>query len=457
MTISLHEGTTTTKRGIPVIVWRMFMWIRIVSLFSALWVVGNTTRQHLLDEIVTHGWDAPSSFIWPNNQIPDKPIDIPVRKWAYAFLVGGVLNPLTGYRGFIYGVVVAAKILRDTGSRADVVVMIQLSYNTNSTSLPRHEVALLESVGVKIKYLPKFAGKVHEQFYSVMLEKFRVLEMTEYSRVLFLDSDVMPLCNMDYMFEMSEPSRVGEGETSEPPLFNENVVLAWKREPAQGGFFMFAPGPGKYSDMEQIIRRREEEVLNMSYPYWDTEIGWGHRFNKETDFWRSPGGRGALWDWHGAFADQGLIYYWAKYHQKSTSIIIGSEIESWGTDENGVLRLERTVSGGPLNNFTCSLSAHCSPFCDSPYQDFNHFTGKKKPWDQQYATLEKSLGSESSSNKTSPSSRWFSALLSAAQGINFNTSKAGFGTKKQVGSYPTYNSMYQHIAAKKERGWTAYT
>ena len=432
------------------------MSMSLVSLLSLLWGFGNTTRHHLLEEFVTHGWDAPLSVHWPADSMSDKPLDIPIRKWAYAFLVGGVLNPLTEYIGFLYGVVAAAKILRDTGSRADVVVMIQLSYNTNSTRLPEHEEELLESVGVKIKYLPKFAGKVHEQFFSVMMEKFRVLEMTEYSRVLFLDSDVMPLCNMDYMFEMSEPLLVMDGETSEPPLLKENVVLAWKKEPSQGGFFMFAPGPGKYSDMEQVIRRREEEVLNTSYPYWDVENGWGHRFDKETDFWRSPGTKGTLWNWHGAFADQGLIYFWAKYHQKSTSIIIRSEIESWGTDENGDLRLERTVSGGPLNKFTCALSTHCTPFCDSPYQDFNHFTGKAKPWEQQYASLEKILDSERLSNTTSPRSRWFSALISSAQEIGFNISKAGFGKKKNVGSYPTYQSMYLHIAAKKERGWTAY-
>jgi hypothetical protein len=412
-----------------------------------LWAFGSSTLQ-TFDVEITHRMDV----YWPDS---DEQMKIPVRKWAYAFLVGGVLNPLTDYIGFIYGVVVAAKILRDAGSLAEVVIMVQLSYNTNSTKLPQDEEDLLTSVGVKIKYLPKFAGKVHEQFYGLVMEKFRVLEMTEYSRVLFLDSDVMPLCNMDYMFEMSEPALVVEG-AYESPLLKENVILSWKHEAGHAGFFMLAPGRGKYDDLQQIIRRREEEALNMSYPYWDPEIGWGHRFNGETDVWRSRRGTGTLWDWHASFADQGLIYYWAKYHQMSTSILIGSEIESWGTDESGVLRMEGTLAGGPLNSYTCALGAHCSPFCDSPYQDFHHFTGKAKPWDQQYTALEERLDSEGLSDKQSPSSRWFTTLKSAAQDINFNISQSSFGRDKNVGRYSTYQSMYAHIAAKKARGWTAY-
>ena len=41
-------------------------------------------------------------------------------------------------------------------------------------------------------------------FTQAMLDKFQILDLTEYSRVIFLDSDVIPLCNMDYTFEFSE-------------------------------------------------------------------------------------------------------------------------------------------------------------------------------------------------------------------------------------------------------------
>ena len=417
------------------------------ALSSIFWVSRSSVVHVVTDTMANLGAEThitPFLGMISSNDI----VKIPVRKWAYTFLVGGVLNPLTDYRGFLYGVVVAATILRDAGSQADVVVMIQLSYNTNSTRLPQVEEDMLTSAGVIIKYLPKFAGEVHEQFYGLVMEKFRVLEMTEYSRVLFMDSDVMPLCNMDYMFEMSEPALVSEGETSELPLFKENVVISWKREAGHAGFFMLAPGPGKYNDLKKIIRRREEEVLNMSYPYWDPEIGWGHKFNNETDFWRSQSGtRGTLWNWWASFADQGLIYFWAKYHEKSVSIIIGPEIETWGTDKSGVLRVERTVKGGPLDKFSCVTRG--LEFSSSPYRDYIHFTGKNKPWETEYAQL-------ATKSSRSPAGLWFSNLRLAAQNCSFNISSSAFGAKSSVGRFSENRLMYHHIVAKKERGWTAY-
>jgi hypothetical protein len=454
MAIGAYPGTPKMRGVVTNVISRLFTGLCLVSVFSlTFWLSKDAARQIELDEPSTHSSEIPftSSYL---DVTSSKPVaSNPIRRWAYAFLVGGVLDPRTDYRGFLYGVVVAAKILRDAGSQADVVIMVQLSYNTNSTRLPQDEEALLAAVGVKIKYLPKFAAKVHEQFYGLVMEKFRILEMTEYSRVLFLDSDIMPVCNLDYMFELSEPP-VGQLESATPPaLLKGNVVLSWKTEPGHAGFFMLSPGPGKFNEIQQIIRRREEEALNMTYPYWDNEIGWGRRFNNETDYWRSEDGNtGTLWDWWASFADQGLIYYWAKYHEKSTSIIIGHEVETWGTDENGVLKLERIITGGPLNNFTCIPRDRKSYFRASPYRDYLHFTGNRKPWDMNYTSLENLLTSQPRSIQ----SRWFSALTSVAKETSFNISRSTFGGKKYVGSYSETKKMYFHIVAKKERGWTPY-
>jgi len=267
------------------------------------------------------------------------------------------------YKGPLYSVIVTAKILRDSGTTADIVVMVQISYKSNATSLPQDEIDLLTSVGIQIKYLPKFAAEIHENFYSIIMEKFRILEMIEYSRVLFLDSDILPRCHLDYIFEESEPvitttttTTTNEG-ISPSLLLKENVVLSWKDEPGHAGFFLLTPGPNKYTEMEQIIQRIEETSLKLPYPFWDEEIGWGHRFNHRTDYWRSQSGViGTLWNWLGSFTDQGLIYYWCKYHEQSTSIIIGDDVENWGTNENGVLVLEETIRGSPLRHCHVELN-----------------------------------------------------------------------------------------------------
>jgi len=486
------------KGGWPLrVLWMSFIGFCLVSILSILHLTSRLTQSQsdqvtVNDGTALHDWEMPPPFKRRTNLTrtsasptvrtksrPSRPSSLatvtstssatvnsttttstttttttPVRKWAYAFLVGGVLDPETNYRGFLYAVVVSAKIFRDSGSAADVVVMIQLSYNTNATTLPQDELDLLTSVGVKIKYLPKFAARVHEQFYALVMEKFRVLELTEYSRVIFLDSDITPLCSMDYLFDQSEPIETIDGGPSEPPLLKENAVLSWKNEPGHAGFFMLAPGPDKFKELQKIIRRREEEILTMKFPFWNQVTGWGHTFSN-TDYWRSQWGiNGTLWNWWSSFADQGLIYFWCKYHLKSTSLIIGDEIENWGTDESGALRLERTIPGSPLQSFSCANSRVGDE--PPPYRDYEHFVGKKKPWWMNYTDREELLHNETKNNTISLGSQWFSILQSVAKNIGYNISQSAFGESRFVGAFSDKRSMYNHTKAKQKRGWTAY-
>jgi hypothetical protein len=38
-----------------------------------------------------------------------------------------------------------------------------------------------------------------------------------------------------------------------------------------------------------------------------------------------------MWDWHGDFVDQGLLYYWTIYYKQDVSIVINDEIENWAS------------------------------------------------------------------------------------------------------------------------------
>ena len=50
-------------------------------------------------------------------------------------------------------------------------------------------------------YVPK---QGNETFYRTQMDKFRILSLTQYGRVLFMDGDVMPTGNLDCLFELSE-------------------------------------------------------------------------------------------------------------------------------------------------------------------------------------------------------------------------------------------------------------
>lgn len=286
-----------------------------------------------------------------------------VRRWAYVFVVGGCGSNHPSYRGFIYNIAVAAKILQDSGTKADLVAMIQMSVKTNETVLPKEEQRILEVMGVKVKYIPKYSSPVHENFYSLMLEKFRILQLTDYSRIIFLDADVMPFCSLDYLFELSEP------ETGEP-TFKENVLLSFSSQPAHGGLFMLTPHKNDYKEIQEIIHSTETRALALPPPdYWDEVLGWGHKIIPP-DRWRSQRQKysGTNWTWHGVFADQGLLYYWTKYYKQSVTLIIDKEIENWSS-RNGTATLEST----PLRESI--YKASCNGRFLFPYTDIKHFTG----------------------------------------------------------------------------------
>ena len=233
----------------------------------------------------------------PTEISPTLTVTAPKRKWAYAYLIGGCSSQTPKYYAYIYNAIVVSRRMKEYGSKADIVVMIQMWGKSDETALPQEDVDMLEDAGVKIVYIPKLAPYMQEVFYTLMLEKFRILTLTDYSRVLYMDGDVIPTCNLDYLFDLSEP------EDGIEPVLKENLILAWKGEPASGGFFMFRPDMDDWAVMQQVIRDREEEILTMEYPWWNATIGWGHQIELP-DFWDAPSSKGNEWTWYGAFADQ---------------------------------------------------------------------------------------------------------------------------------------------------------
>jgi hypothetical protein len=194
------------------------------------------------------------------------PPNRPHRKWAYAFLMAGVDVRFPSYKGIFYNVLVSAEILKD--SKADIIVMVQMSRRSQSSKLTDEEESHLRSMNVKIHYLdvPK-----EQNFYQIQFEKFRILDFyTNYTRVIYMDGDVMPYCSLDYMFELSEP----EDQTAKAPL-KGNVILTWSQEPSHGGFFMLQPKEGDFDLVQAIIKRREKEAVE-SGVLFDLEKGWGH-------------------------------------------------------------------------------------------------------------------------------------------------------------------------------------
>ena len=398
------------------------------------------------------------------------PLHTRTPKFAYAFLISGCdpTSPLT-YRPYLWNILVATKNLRDSGSQADVVLMIQFTTTTTTTTtgkntsqtpheLPPSDLQWLQLYPIRIHYLPPL---LRDNFYSAQLAKFHILELTDYQRVMYLDADVMPLCNLDYILELSLTGHL-----------QPNIVLAWFTEPAHGGLFVLEPG--NYDEWNQVVERREQEALALPYPHWDPIRGWGKILTEEwkglpqsieelPDGFRRYGEprHSTNWTFHGDFADQGLLYYWTRFHQKAVSILyLDSIVDYIGDDQPPKHRSSETifVSNGLttclppgmeyLGHYGSTL--HAPLFYDKiPHRDFIHFSGEDKPWTNKRQTFP--MGSNEIHSSID---FWYSQL----QLIFQDFAKHHPGRKLPtlplkykapiLGRYPTHRSMISTIHKK---------
>jgi len=377
-------------------------------------------------------------------------------KFAYAFLLGAVMSTKQGadYRGGLYGIVVAAHNLRLHGSKADIVVMVQMSATTNATKLPALEESVLIAMNIKIKYIPKYSDPELECFYSLMMEKFRILQWEEYSRVLYLDADVLPNCNLDYMMELSEQGDV----------LRENVIISYRGEPSSGGFFVLKPNASDYKELIEIIRNTESKYIRMPYPHWDFLQGWGHVID-ESDPWKSIRKElyGTNWTFYGSQADQGLLYYWTKYYKKSVSAIKLMNVDHWGVEPvTNILRLLRH-DVDPLRKHMCTnIHGHKSGQYGIPYTNFVHLTGRSKPWYKNRTALEKEMNAKHI-EKYNHEEYWYWLLKDALRktGLHDGVSLNFIDQQKRekgggIGKVPSFSQRAQYIQRKAKNGWRQY-
>jgi alpha-N-acetylglucosamine transferase len=149
--------------------------------------------------------------------------------------------------------------------------MVQISAHTPHTKFEEKEEELLRKLRIRLLYIPKFRPDT-ECFYSLVLETFRILSLTDYTRVMFMDYDMFPRHSLDYIFELSDPPTTATGITT--PLLKENVVLGNKVEPSNAGLFLLKPNAGDYFQLHEIIHKREVRAVQIPYPHWNQTEGW---------------------------------------------------------------------------------------------------------------------------------------------------------------------------------------
>ena len=337
---------------------------RIITCFALLWIITVGIQMVLLRSLYRNM--SLSDEIEMKSMLP---ANMPHKKHAIAYLMAGCeASPQSSCVGYIMNVLAAKSLLDEHGFGGELVTMIRMTSSSTPKKLAQDE--WLRRAGVKVQYLPSLPV---DNFALAQLDKFRTLQMLEYDRVLYLDADAIPLCNLDYVFDASYRG-----------YLSEYVAMGQYVSPATGSIFLVTPKEGAFQQVMSIVRERLDKGG------FNQVDGWGHVIS-EPDFWKSMLERGRNWTFYGAHADQGLLYHWIKYVNKNWTLLFREYVETWRQVDDGYdsesYALEDGTRIAMVNrskdfNFGCNSPRYDrAPWAKYHlYADHYHFAGLRKPW-----------------------------------------------------------------------------
>jgi signal peptidase I len=365
-----------------------------------------------------------------------------IAPYAYVFMAWRVDPTKPTYWGYLANVLITAKLLREHGSKADIIAVYKLSYEYPFDKLPKFDEDLLASLGVEIRYLAKEDDRGWSM-YATTFNKFYIFNMTEYRRVMFLDGDLLPIGNMDYLFELSDSG-----------VFKENILIAGILEPANAGTMLIKPNATVYQTIERLREVKGKRISDKKL--FDTEYGWGHKI-EPPDLWETnnPLRNGTEWEFWGAFCEQGYIYYFCKYVAKSCTHILSRKIYNFGPGPNGTTAIEKMWKVGSLQDSPMAplskrhysfLPRNCHKFagagrnngypgCVPPWSDFHHFVGSGKPWLSSFDAL------KSKEEPKSSDALWWHELLALEHEYGVNVTSFGFNITNLVGTEVVFKQI----------------
>jgi hypothetical protein len=189
------------------------------------------------------------------------------------------------------------------------------------------DARLVHEMGIRLEYYTPLVP-VSDGFVDSNMNKAIILNSTKYRRVLHLDADVIPLANLDYLFHFSETG-----------ILKENVIIATKSTPMNGGFFMLTPSKEGFQDALELIHKKRPGK-------WDTVCGWGG-----VCYFEDPTTPPALtcaktegfrkFIYYGSNGDQGLFYIYPRFIRKSMTQILNNRLVHYGAGPNDTSIVER--------------------------------------------------------------------------------------------------------------------
>jgi hypothetical protein len=91
------------------------------------------------------------------------------------------------YCGLLHNILASVRTLRDAGSTADMILFVHMA--TANTELPAEHARWRTELGIRILYVST-APSVVNKFSTIVFEKFPILDLLDYQRVVYMDADV---------------------------------------------------------------------------------------------------------------------------------------------------------------------------------------------------------------------------------------------------------------------------
>ncbi|RRT44141.1 hypothetical protein B296_00024611 [Ensete ventricosum] len=162
---------------------------------------------------------------------------------------------------YVCGAIAAAKSIRLSGSVRDLVILVD-------GTISERERSGLEDAGWKMRTIQRIRNpKAKRDAYNEWnYSKFRLWQLTDYDKIIFIDADLLVLRNIDFLFAMPEISAIGNNAT----LFNSGVMVI---EPSNCTF--------------QLLMEHIDEITSYNggdQGYLNEIFTWWHRIPKHTNF-----------------------------------------------------------------------------------------------------------------------------------------------------------------------------
>lgn len=162
---------------------------------------------------------------------------------------------------YVCGAIAAAQSIRMAGSTRDLVILVD-------DTISEYHRGGLEAAGWKIHTIQRIRNpKAEKDAYNEWnYSKFRLWQLTDYDKIIFIDADLLILRNIDILFEMPEISATGNNAT----LFNSGVMVV---EPSNCTFQLLMD----HINEIESYNGGDQGYLNEIFTWW-------HRIPKHMNF-----------------------------------------------------------------------------------------------------------------------------------------------------------------------------